>query len=353
MVDRNSRKYLPARTTWYCVIDMKNNIPVFIVIFFLLKISQSLGQTSNKVDATKFDDSKQPIVYREYGVIPLPLESAIDPEKYLLGPGDRLRILWSVENVDNFVTIGPTGNLIVPEIGPVNVLGKTLAEVDREINEEIKQVYKSAKVSVELIRFRQFKVFVYGAVNKPKFVKMAPVSRFHEAINGAGGLQKYADPERSVLIRNGNSKNIFLKEFLLKGDLTNNPQLIDGDKIYVPFLNITPDKQADYMEYDNSNKILVTGFVFRPGAHYFRPGFSVKDYIALSGGSLDVGAVNRVKILKKDGTTTTLSNNSIVEPGDIIEVPETYGSILFGNTGFIQALTSIATLFLAYQATQR
>ena len=353
MVERNSRKYLPARTTRYCVIDMKNNIPVFIVIFFLLKISQSLGQTSNKVDATKFDDSQQPIVYREYGVIPLPLESAIDPEKYLLGPGDRLRILWSVENVDNFVTIGPTGNLIVPEIGPVNVLGKTLAEVDREINEEIKQVYKSAKVSVELIRFRQFKVFVYGAVNKPKFVKMAPVSRFYEAINGAGGLQKYADPERSVLIRNGNSKNIFLKEFLLKGDLTNNPQLIDGDKIYVPFLNITPDKQADYMEYDNSNKILVTGFVFRPGAHYFRPGFSVKDYIALSGGSLDVGAVNRVKILKKDGTTTTLANNNIVEPGDIIEVPETYGSILFGNTGFIQALTSIATLFLAYQATQR
>ena len=353
MVERNSRKYLPARTTRYCVIDMKNNIPVFTVIFFLLKISQSLGQTSNKVDATKFDDSKQPIVYREYGVIPLPLESAIDPEKYLLGPGDRLRILWSVENVDNFVTIGPTGNLIVPEIGPVNVLGKTLAEVDREINEEIKQVYKSAKVSVELIRFRQFKVFVYGAVNKPKFVKMAPVSRFYEAINGAGGLQKYADPERSVLIRNGNSKNIFLKEFLLKGDLTNNPQLIDGDKIYVPFLNITPDKQADYMEYDNSNKILVTGFVFRPGAHYFRPGFSVKDYIALSGGSLDVGAVNRVKIFKKDGTTTTLANNNIVEPGDIIEVPETYGSILFGNTGFIQALTSIATLFLAYQATQR
>ena len=121
----------------------------------------------------------------------------------------------------------------------------------------------------------------------------------------------------------------------------------------MPFLNITPDKQADYMEYDNSNKILVTGFVFRPGAHYFRPGFSVKDYIALSGGSLDVGAVNRVIILKKDGTTTTLAKNNIVEPGDIIEVPETYGSILFGNTGFIQALTSIATLFLAYQATQR
>ena len=344
---------------------MNKNIQHF-VIFFLLIIDQSIAQTSSQLDATKLDNNRQPIIYREYGILPLPLENAIDPEKYLLGPGDRLRVNislglyeeliskeWSVENIDNFVTIGPTGKLIIPKIGPISVLGKTLGDVDREVNERMRKVYKSAEVSINLIRFRQFKVLVYGAVNKPKFVKMAPVSRFYEAINGAGGLQKYADPERSVLIRNGNSKNIFLKEFLLKGDLTNNPQLIDGDKIYVPFLNITPDKQADYMEYDNSNKILVTGFVFRPGAHYFRPGFSVKDYIALSGGSLDVGAVNRVIILKKDGTTTTLANNNIVEPGDIIEVPETYGSILFGNTGFIQALTSIATLFLAYQATQR
>ena len=77
----------------------------------------------------------------------------------------------------------------------------------------------------------------------------------------------------------------------------------------MPFKNITPDQQDDYMEYDNANKVLVSGFVYRPGAHYFRPGFSVKDYIALSGGSLDVGAANRVKILKKDGATTTLANN--------------------------------------------
>ena len=344
---------------------MNKNIQYF-VIYFLLIIDYSIAQTSSQLDATKLDNNRQPIIYREYGILPLPLENAIDPEKYLLGPGDRLRVNislglyeeliskeWSVENIDNFVTIGPTGKLIIPKIGPISVIGKTLGDVDQEVNERIRKVYKSAEVSINLIRFRQFKVLTYGAVNKPKFVKMAPVSRLNEAINGAGGLQKYADPERIVLIREGNSRNIFLKEFLLKGDLNNNPQLMDGDKIYVPFKNITPDQQENYMEYDNANKILVTGFVFRPGAHYFRPGFSVKDYIALSGGSLDVGAVNRLLILKKDGTTTTLANNNIVEPGDIIEVPETYGSILFGNTGFIQALTSIATLILAYQATQR
>ena len=343
---------------------MNKNIQYFVIIFLLI-IDYSIAQTLTQLDATQLDDSQQPIIYREYGVKPLPLEKPINPDEYILGPGDRLRVNislglyeeliskeWSVENIDNFVTIGPTGKLIIPKIGPISVLGKTLGDIDREVNERMRKVYKSAVVSINLIRFRQFKVLVYGAVNKPKFVKLAPVSRLNEAINGAGGLQKYADPERIVLIREGNSRNIFLKEFLLKGDLNNNPQLMDGDKIYVPFLNITPDKQADYMEYDNSNKVLVTGFVFRPGTHYFRPGFSVKDYIALSGGTLDVGAANRVKILKKDGTTT-LAYNKVVEPGDIIEIPETYGSIFFGNTGFIQALTSIATLILAYQATQQ
>ena len=344
---------------------MNKKIQYFVIFLFLI-IDNSIAQTSTQLDATQLDDSQQPIIYREYGVKPLPLENPINPDEYLLGPGDRLRVNislglyeeliskeWSVENIDNFVTIGPTGKLIIPKIGPISVIGKTLGDVDQEVNERIRKVYKSAEVSINLIRFRQFKVLTYGAVNKPKFVKMAPVSRLNEAINGAGGLQKYADPERIVLIREGSSRNIFLKEFLLKGDLNNNPQLMDGDKIYVPFKNITPDQQENYMEYDNANKILVTGFVFRPGAHYFRPGYSVKDYIALSGGALDVGAVKRVKILKKDGTTSMFAYDKIVEPGDIIEVPETYGSILFGNTGFIQAITSIATLMLAYQATQQ
>lgn len=329
-------------------------------------IGKSNAQSSSQLNISpQLDASQQPILYREYGVKPLPLEYAIDPEKYLLGPGDRLRINislgiyeeliskeWYVENVDNFVTIGPTGKLIVSKLGSINVLGKTLAEVEREINEKIKVVYQSAKISINLIRFRQFKVLVYGAVNKPKFVKMAPVSRLHQAILDAGGVQKFAHPERVVLIRASEKRDIYLKEFLLKGDLDNNPLLMDGDQIYVPFIDVSYEQQMDYTEYDNVNKVQVTGFVFRPNAHYYRPGYNVKDYIALSGGSLDIGSTMRTIIIRKDGSKEHFASSKNVEPGDIIEVPETYTSILFGNTGFIQALTSVATLILAYQATK-
>ncbi|MFQ6676860.1 MAG: polysaccharide biosynthesis/export family protein [Fidelibacterota bacterium] len=329
-------------------------------------ISKSNAQSSNQLDlSSQMDASQQPILYREYGVKPLPLEYAIDPEKYLLGPGDRLRINislgiyeeliskeWSVENVDNFVTIGPSGKLIVPKLGPINVLGKTLAEIEREINEKIRLVYQSANISINLIRFRQFKVLVYGAVNKPKFVKMAPVSRLQQAIQDAGGVQKFAHPERVVLIRSGEKRDIYLKEFLLKGDLDNNPLLKDGDQIYVPFIDVSDEHQMDYTEYDIANKVQVTGFVYRPKAHYYRPGYNARDYIALSGGSLDIGSAKRTIITRKDGSREHFASRKNVNPGDIIEVPETYNSILFGNTGLIQAVTSVATLILAYQATQ-
>ena len=57
--------------------------------------------------------------------------------------------------------------------------------------------------------------------------------------------------------------------------------------------------------------------------------------------------------MRKDGRILLRAYNEIVEPGDIIDIPETLGSVIFGNTGFVQALTSIATLLLAYQATLR
>ena len=70
-----------------------------------MNINIFYAQSSNQLDGSQLDNSQQPIIYREYGVKPLPLENTIDPEKYFLGPGDRLRILWSVENIDNFAKL--------------------------------------------------------------------------------------------------------------------------------------------------------------------------------------------------------------------------------------------------------
>ncbi len=321
------------------------------------------AQNQQLFELPQVDEPNTPILYKEYGASPIALEQPIDPEKYLLGPGDRVRINisgglfeeeiskeWSIENIDNFVLIDPTGTLFVPKIGPLFALGKSLAEIERELNEKKSSVYKEATISITLIRFRQFKILVYGAVISPGFVKMTPVSRVMNAVTSARGIQKYANPNKIILIRAGETNEIYLKEFLLNGDLKNNPLLKDGDVVYVPYLNIDSETQKDLTEY-NRNKITITGFIRGPKVLNYIPGYTVTDYIALSGGVLDIGSANRAKIIRANGVIIHFADNKYVEPGDIIEIPESFSSILFGNTGLIQALTSIATLILAYQAT--
>ena len=255
-----------------------------------------------------------------------------------------------MENIDNFVLIDPTGTLFIPKIGPVNVTGKSLADIDRELNDYKDNIYKEAIITVTLIRLRQFKILVHGAVNNPKFVRVSPVSRLFDALNGAGGIQKYADNNIIFLKRNGGTKEIYLKEFLLNGDLENNPYLIEGDIIYAPFGELEDETQMNITEYNN-NRITITGFIRGPKILKYIPGYKVKDYVAMSGGTLDIGSNIRTKIIRANGEIIRFANDEYVEPGDIIEVPESFSSIIFGNTGLVQAVTSIATLILAYKAT--
>lgn len=315
------------------------------------------------MESPQFEETNTPILYREYGSIPLPQEKPIDPETYLLGPGDRLRINitggifeeiiskeWSIENIDNFVLIDPAGLLFVPKIGSINTTGKTLADIERELNTFKKNIYKEALITVTLLRFREFKVLVHGAVNQPKFVNVTPITRLVDILDDVGGVQKYADQNRVILKRNGKEFEIYLKEFLLNGNLENNPYLIEGDVIYIPFENLKPDLQLDLTEYKRT-QITVTGFIRNPRMIDYIPGYKVKDYVAMSGGTLDIGSRYRSKILRANGDVIHFANNHFVEPGDIIEIPESYTSIVFGNTGLVQAVTSVATLILAYQAT--
>ena len=65
---------------------IRKNSHHFFYLYILVIINIAYTQSSNQLDATQLDNSQQPIIYREYGVKPLPLESAIKPEEYYLGP---------------------------------------------------------------------------------------------------------------------------------------------------------------------------------------------------------------------------------------------------------------------------
>ncbi|MEE2877298.1 MAG: polysaccharide biosynthesis/export family protein [Candidatus Neomarinimicrobiota bacterium] len=343
---------------------MKANRLALTPILLLMVLS---GQTNQQLPLPLTGTEPQtPILYREYDTVPLALEKPIDPETYLLGPGDRLRINisggvfeepisgeWALENIDNYILVDPTGNLIVPRFGSINVLGMTLAALQREVSTRAKeQIYEEVQVAINLIRVRTFRILAYGAVNQPGFITVSPVTRLIDCIRYARGVQKYAHSNSVYLIRNGKRIELDLRDFLLEGDLESNPVVREGDTIYVPFNDAVAEQARTFTEY-NKNEIIVTGFVRTPGRFAHIPGYSGRDYIAMAGGILDIGNEAGCKIIRADGTQLRRSLEEVIKPGDIIDVPEAAKSKLFKNMGAVQSLTSVASLVLAWMAIDR
>ncbi len=168
----------------------------------------------------------------------IPLERAINASEYILGPGDELGVNIIMGNNFTFpVKITPIGDIIIPSVGLVNVLGYTLNDAkEKIINFITKDAYPNAKVSITLIKLRTFQIQVVGSVNKPGFVEITSVDRLNKVIDKVEGFH-YLAKEYDILItrNNGISENINYFNFLLYGDLEHNPTFNENDVISIPF----------------------------------------------------------------------------------------------------------------------
>ena len=341
---------------------MKNLSCFLLIIFFSVNLFSQVN-TQRSLLPNGGDQLEKSLLYREYDTVPFALEGPIDPKNYILGPGDRLRINisggvfekpttseWSSENIDNYILVDPTGNLIIPRFGSINVLNTTIDDLEKKLNQISKdRVYKNAIIGVNLIRLRSFRILVYGAVNQPGFVTVTPVTRLLDCLRYAKGLNKYANINLVQLIRDNKKLEIDPKLFLVNGNLNSNPIVKEGDKIYIPFNQNVKNEKENLVEY-SSTDIIVTGFVRTPKRFAHVTGYTARDYIALAGGTLDIGNEKNSKIIQPNGNQINNALNTIVKPGDIINVPEASRSKLFKNMGAIQSLTSVASLILAWMA---
>ena len=175
------------------------------------------------------------------------LEKVINPDQYILGPGDELGInILMGENFTLPLKVTPTGDVFIPSVGVVNVSGMTLSQGIDKIKEYIlDNAYPNAKVSIALVNIRYFQVQVIGAVNKPGFVHASAVDRLDRIINRANGFHQLArEFEITVKRKNGKLENINHLDFIRNGDLSQNPIFLEGDIIIIPFGNIFDESVA-------------------------------------------------------------------------------------------------------------
>ena len=203
------------------------------------QVDMRIGSLNNLrgQDISREDDNLKSLDLESYKDV-ASLESAISPDKYILGPGDELGIsIIMGENLTLPTKVTPTGDLFIPSVGLVNVSGQTLDEARKKIKAFIiENAFPSAKVSIALLNIRKFQIQVVGAVNSSGFKEISALDRLDKIIFNSEGFHPLAKEfDISIERGNGEKEKINFLNFLREGDLKSNPTFLEGDIIHVPF----------------------------------------------------------------------------------------------------------------------
>jgi len=155
-----------------------------------------------------------------------PAESG-GPNKYLLGPGDSLRIVvFGEDNLSGQFAVSGDGRISFPLIGDIQASGRTVEDVQDEITSALKGRYlKDPRVSAEMLTFRPY--YIYGEVNRPgEFPYTDGISAVN-AIAAAGGYT-YRANEHIIFLKRSNERTE------RKVHLSPELQVEPGDTIRVP-----------------------------------------------------------------------------------------------------------------------
>ncbi|NQT25793.1 SLBB domain-containing protein [candidate division KSB1 bacterium] len=171
---------------------------------------------------------------------PAALEKAIDPDNYIVGPGDVFSFnIWGAMEMQIPVVVSPEGKLSIPSVGEVDVDGLSLSKVKSIVLEQAKPFYEKSEISLSLEMLRYFRVHVVGAVQYPGTYVANPTSRISELIEEAGGISGWANTSLIELRKeNGDTAYFNLSIFKATGDLSSDLFVHGGDVIFVPPIDL-------------------------------------------------------------------------------------------------------------------
>ncbi len=251
---------------------MKNSI--FILLLFSIGFNQDIGNIFPKETSNSENQSINQIqdlnLTNNQNLTYTPVENPIDPDTYLLGPGDLLGIdILATKNFSMPIRVNPVGEILIPSIGVLNVNGVSLKAAKNQIsNYIVNNVLRNAIVDVTLIDIRRFKVQILGAVHKPGFIYLTPLDGVYKALELSGGVQKYAHLKSVNVIRNGKTINLNRQDYLSGKDISQNILLESGDIIIVP-LNRQAESLGLTSDEINNNFIVVSGFINRNSSNVY------------------------------------------------------------------------------------
>ncbi len=221
------------------------------------------------------------------------LEREVDPDRYILGPFDRLQIsIEGTESKSFAVYVLPEGNIYLEGITSIQAAGKSLTEFRRDLRRAMLDYFHDIRVRCYLMVPRVFKVFVTGEVHRPGAVEVTAVDRVSDAIDKAGDIKSEGTTRRVQVIRGDSVINVDILKVIVLGELEKNVFLANGDAVHVP---------------PTGKHVTIHGDILRGGVFEIVPGETIKDAIHLAGGMTGEAVTDSVllsRVLSGDTVTT-------------------------------------------------
>jgi len=160
--------------------------------------------------------------------------------RYKINPSDTLELTFNVTpEFNQTVIVQPDGFITLKEVGDLQAAGKTLPELREAIKAAYGKILHEPEISVEPKDFEKPFFTVGGQVGKPGKYDLRSDTTLTEAIAVAGGFQDSSKHSQVLLFRRvsdhwTSAKIIDVKKMLNDHDLSEDPQLMPGDMLFVP-----------------------------------------------------------------------------------------------------------------------
>ena len=193
-------------------------------------------------------------------------------EPYLIAIGDVLDItFFKTSDLNQTRTVGPDGELFLPLVGRVQVVGRSVGEITEELTRRYAKELVSPLITVGVREFSGMKIYVGGEVERPGYLPYRGGLTALQAIVSAGGFRRTARLKHVVLIRKGPDDRpvgsvINLKKLLEKADFNRDVSLAPSDILYIPRSKIA-NVNLFVEQYIRNNLPIPLGFGFNINAN--------------------------------------------------------------------------------------
>ena len=249
-----------------------------------------------------------------------PVDMSPVPPDFVVGPGDELRIrVWGQLSFQANVRVDRSGDVYLPEVGPVHVASVPFSELDGHLRNAVGRVFHNFDLTVDLGQIRSIQIYLAGEARTPGVYTISSLSTLVDALFAGGGPNTQGSL-RDIQLRRGSQTiaHFDLYDLLVRGYKSTDAKLLSGDVIFIP--PVGP-------------QIAMTGSVKSPGIYELLPGEPLSGALADAGGVSAVASAARISVERiqnhsdrqamevaydKDGLATPLADGDIVRVFSVV-----------------------------------